>query len=132
MFRALAPLDRGALPAQFTRRNIMHLKSIYRCLVLVAVLTSAGGAYAQPRVGQGSPSTLAVRCTQQPLRSAGYRDMLVRFPSRHIALDAEVASQLVPSYRDAVNRHAAAAGGRRGPGSGSAPRYVLGATVSCG
>lgn len=110
----------------------MQLKSIYRCLVLAAILTRASGAYAQPGVGQGSHSTHAARCTQQNLRSAGYRDMLVRFPSRQLAWDAALASQLVPSYRDALNRHAVAAGAKRGPGSGSRPRYVLGVTVSCG
>lgn len=111
----------------------MQLNSIRGCLVLAAIVASASGAQAQqPRSSTLAGTRAAIRCSQRPLQSAGYRDMLARFPSRQLTRDANAAARFFPSYRDATNRYPAAAGPKHGRSLGSPPRYVLRVAVSCG
>jgi hypothetical protein len=118
-------MEPSAAPREL--ETIMRFNIVAQSLCLAGILVSANAARASER----SPVNCCAppRCAATALRSAGYRDMLTRFPLRQIATDKQASLGAETSYRDASRRHPPA---RSEPGSIAArPRYVLRAMIAC-
>lgn len=110
----------------------MHSMSIVRSGLVVALFTTAVAAQAEEQ----SPSQRTFHeppaCRAMVLRSAGYRDIIARFPERQATRDAGWAAGFQTSYRDAALRLPFMSR-QASPGRDRAlPRYVLLARPWCG
>lgn len=111
--------------------KVMFSISLLRPGLVVAFVLSTSAAGAQTHVPTPSAAQEQLTCRPTVLRSAGYRDMLARFPERRSTRDSGLAASMGTSYRDANQRHppdrTAVAGRDVTP-----QRYALRSRPSCG
>ncbi|HYO95925.1 MAG TPA: hypothetical protein VER33_15510 [Polyangiaceae bacterium] len=107
--------------------------SLLRPGLVAALLLSTSAAGAQTHVPTPSTANEQLTCRPTVLRSAGYRDMLARFPEPRAARDSSSDAQMETSYRDANRRHPQSPARAAVAGRDVTPRrYALRSRPSCG